>query len=238
MKNGLAILASTLLLTNLSYADIVSINVPTPNPTIAPFKKSGFYAGAGLGSSYLNYHAIVNEPNPTINTSIYGSGVLGNFQGGYQYTRDKYSISVDGFVNVTSQRTSPNTLYGPNGDSRNMQFVNDWNLGVSILPGYMLNDYLIAYMRLGYINSHYAVNVQGADSYNFGQNVPGGQIGLGGEVWFPMLKNVSVRGEFDSIISSSWNNIGSFRSSHGTLDNSSIHISNSLFQINFVYHFV
>lgn len=250
-------LGSTFCVANMGYADTIATNYPNkattaskptmmtaPNtitsaaPMVAPFKTNAFYAGAGIGSTYLNYHTIISEPNPILNNTNYGNGMLGNIQAGYQYICHNYAFSFEGFANITSQRTNTYTFYGANGDSRNMQYVNDWNAGISFLPGYMLNDYLIAYLRLGYVNSHYTVNTQGGPNSQFSKNVPGAQIGLGGEVWFPMLKNFSVRGEFDSIISSTWNNVGAFTTARGVTDNSQVKISNNLFQINFIYHFI
>lgn len=232
---GAAIAAMCLVATS-SYANTTLLNYS--NPTTAPFKKNGFYVGAGVGSTFLNYHAVISQPNPIINVPIYGHGFLGNVQAGYQLHCNCLTLAFDGFFNVTSQRTRPYTIYGPDGNFRNMQFVNDWNAGFSLLPGYLLNDYLNAYLRLGYINSHYAITTKGSGSNQFLKNLPGAQIGLGGEVWFPMLKNFSVRGEFDSIIAPSWHKIGNFASSNGQQNNANVNINNNLFQINFIYHIV
>lgn len=249
-------LGSTLSIANLSYANTSYPNTTTSNNSttnysvphiapvtvsdpMAPFKKSGFYVGAGIGSSYLNYHTITTEGgNSILNNTNYGNGVLGILQAGYQYICCKFALSIDGFANINSQRTNTYTFYSANGDSRNMQYANTWNAGISLLPGYMFNDYLIAYLRLGYINSHYTVNTQGGPNSSFSKNVPGGQIGLGGEIWFPMLGNFSVRGEFDSVISSTWNNIGTFTSAAGATENARVKMANNMFQINFIYHFV
>lgn len=242
MKKLGILFATVLLFGQSAYANTVNnVNLYKPSETaaIAPFKINSFYLGAGIGSSFLAYHTVITEPNPTISNEYSGHGVLGNFQAGYQFYCNKYSLALDGFANVTSQRTSGYTIYGPGGGSRNMQFVNDWNAGVSILPGYLLNDYLIAFLRLGYINSHYAINVKsGGSSQHFSKNLPGGQIGLGGDIWFPMLKHFTVRGEFDTIIAPGWRQIGAFTCTTGCHDNANVNITNNLFQINFIYHFV
>lgn len=200
----------------------------------APFRTDSFYVGAGVGSATLDYHVKVKDPGTIIDSKLYGSGVLGVLQGGYQANFGCYSLAIDAFANLNSQRTSTFNLYGPDGVSRNMQFINDWNAGVSLLPGYLLNDYLIAYLRLGYINSHYKVN---ANSSTFTNNQSGGQIGLGGEVWFPMLKNFSVRGEFDSILAPRWDSIGAFSCGSSSC-NGDLDITNNVFQINFIYHII
>jgi len=236
IRKVLAIVAATLFIANPSYANLFQTGHWSPN--VAPFRVSSFYAGAGLGSSNLNYHTIILEPTPTIDTKLYGKGVLGNIQAGYQANYGCYSLAIDAFANVTSQRTSAFSIYGPDGGRRNMQFINDWNAGVSALPGYLLNDFLIAFLRLGYINSHYEINVSANNSYHFAKNLSGAEIGLGGEVWFPMLKNFSVRGEFDSVIAPRWNSIGTFTCTKNCNDNANVDISNNLFQINFIYHIV
>ncbi|MHB1946972.1 MAG: outer membrane protein [Gammaproteobacteria bacterium] len=234
MKKLGILFAATLLFGQSAHA----YTYKPANENIAPFRVSSFYLGAGIGSSFLSYHTVIVEPKPTIINEYAGHGVLGNLQAGYQFSCNKYSLAIDGFANVTSQRTSSYAIFGPSGGHRNMQFINDWNAGVSILPGYLFNDYLIAFLRLGYINSHYEINVKAHGAQHFSKNLPGGQIGLGGEVWFPMLKHFSVRGEFDTIIAPGWRKIGAFTCTTGCHDNANVNIANNLFQINFIYHFI
>jgi hypothetical protein len=231
-------IVASLCLLNSAYAN--PFNPTYWNPNTAPFRTDSFYVGAGVGSAAMDYHTIILQPNPIIDSKFYGSGVLGNLQAGYQADFGCYTMSLEGFANITSQRTSPFTIYGPTGSSRNMQFVNDWNAGVSVLPGYLLNEFLVAYLRLGYVNSHYKINISGAaPSAQFTKNNSGGEIGLGGEVWFPMLKNFSVRGEYDSIIAPRWDGIGSFSCTGGAChSNANVDIINNMFQINFIYHIV
>ncbi len=232
---------SAVIAATLCFASAAQANMFTQSRWscgTAPFTVNSFYLGAGVGSSSIDYHTMVTDPNTVIDLKLYGNGVLGNLQGGYQAVFDQFTLAIDAFVNGTSQRTNYFTLYGPDGGRRDMQFSNDWNAGVSILPGYMLNSYLIAYLRLGYINSHYKVNVSATSSYRFTNNISGGEIGLGGEVWFPMLKNVSVRGEYDTIIAPRWNNIGSFTSAAGGNNKANVDINNGMFQINFIYHLI
>jgi len=233
---------STVIATTLCFTSAAQANMFTQTPWLcdtAPFTVNSFYLGAGVGSSSIDYHTMVTNPDTLIDLKLYGNGVLGNLQGGYQAVYNQFTLALDAFVNGTSQRTNYFTLYGPGGGRRDMQFSNDWNAGVSILPGYMLNSYLIAYLRLGYINSHYKVNVSATSSYHFTNNISGGEIGLGGEVWFPMLKNVSVRGEYDTIIAPRWNNIGAFTCSvAGCHNNANVDINNGVFQINFIYHLI
>jgi hypothetical protein len=44
------------------------------NPNTAPFRTDSFYVGAGVGSSALDYHTTILQPNPIIDSKFYGSG--------------------------------------------------------------------------------------------------------------------------------------------------------------------
>ena len=80
---------------------------------------------------------------------------------------------------------------------------NNYGWGVSVLPGYMLTQYVLGYVRLGYEGTHFN-NTPGSTSKG------GYQVGLGMQT--NIYQNWDLRGEYDyshfSSISSSVGNVG------------------------------
>ncbi len=61
-----------------------------------------------------------------------------------------------------------------------------YGFGASFIPGVMLSDTTMTYVRLGAIKTHFA---------NYGTTVAGGQIGLG--IQTSVTQNWDLRGEYD-----------------------------------------
>ena len=60
-----------------------------------------------------------------------------------------------------------------------------WSAGLSLLPGYLILDNVLAYGRLGVIKSYFS---------NAGGNANGGQVGLGAQV--ALTESWDLRGEY------------------------------------------
>jgi opacity protein-like surface antigen len=60
-----------------------------------------------------------------------------------------------------------------------------WTWGGSIIPGYMITDYVLGYIRLGGVSTHFS---------NQGTNKSGWQVGLGGQT--ALAPNWDLRGEY------------------------------------------
>ncbi len=63
-----------------------------------------------------------------------------------------------------------------------------YGYGISLLPGIMLTDHTLTYLRLGLVRSHFT------PSQTSNRNVNGGQFGLGMQVG--LTQNLDLRGEY------------------------------------------
>lgn len=61
-----------------------------------------------------------------------------------------------------------------------------YGYGISVLPGYMLNDHTVAFLRAGLVRTHFS----NLDKYS-----TGGQLGLGLQT--SVTQHLDVRGEYD-----------------------------------------
>lgn len=75
--------------------------------------------------------------------------------------------------------------------SDNSGLKTSYGLGLSVLPGLMVNDNTLAYARLGIVRSHFS-SFQSSD-----ENRNGAQFGLGLQT--TVTQNLDVRGEYDYI---------------------------------------
>lgn len=90
-----------------------------------------------------------------------------------------------------------------------------WNYGFSILPGFMLTDTILAYVRGSYIRAHFRNNPPSGCNCENGTNRNGWQIGLGGES--NLCGGWDVRGEYVYSQYSSISRIGTPRAHQFTL---------------------
>src|SRR3990167_7672648 len=75
----------------------------------------------------------------------------------------------------------------------------NWSWGGSLIPGYMITDYVLAYVRLGGQSTHF-------NGVNVNQSKGGRHVGLGGET--QIVQNWDLRGEYIYSRYGSLNNIG------------------------------
>lgn len=79
--------------------------------------------------------------------------------------------------------------------SDNNDLKTSYGLGLSVLPGLMLNDNTLAFARVGVVRSHFTDSDVG--------NRTGGQFGLGLQT--SLTQNLDVRGEYDFVAYKSFN---------------------------------
>lgn len=147
---------------------------PTYNPPVAP------YIGLSLGNR-INYSS----------TSRAFDGIVGTLSGGYGgiiapswYLAGE--IFVDGVIKV-KDFSRVNAL--------SLQTTYDY--GASLIPGYMITDHLLGFIRLGAIGTRFN---------NQGTNPWGGQFGIGGQT--NLCQNWDIRAEYDYIYYGSTGNVG------------------------------
>lgn len=148
---------------------------PAPCPVYT--YSTGPYIGFSVGSR-TNFS----------NTSRAFSGADFNLSAGYgaMLTPDFYlageifALDTAKITNYAGTSTAPSTL----GQSLSLQST--WGFGASILPGYMINERVLGYLRGGVVRSRF--------SQQHG-NATGGQFGLG--VQTALDHNWDLRAEYD-----------------------------------------
>lgn len=65
-----------------------------------------------------------------------------------------------------------------------------YGYGLSVLPGIMLGDHTMTYLRAGLVRSHFTPSGSGSTN----RNVNGGQLGLGMQIG--LTQNLDLRGEY------------------------------------------
>lgn len=146
-----------------------------PCPTCPrPIFNTGAYVGLGVGS-VVNYLSL-----PAVSTEIQGT-----LFGGYSMLWDQLYGAVEIFVSDAAVINNYN--YNVLGDARNGSANSSWSYGISVLPGYMLNDQVLGFLRLGVLNTRFTTAG--------GNNETGGQVGLGMQT--SLTPCWDLRGEWD-----------------------------------------
>lgn len=126
---------------------------------------TGPYIGFSIGP-------VVNVPNKPANyvgingilSAGYSAFVASNFYlAGEIFVQDNANVQNRGFVKAST--------------GKNVDASSSWGYGLSILPGMMINERVLGYIRAGVINSHFNHATANGNSLN----KTGGQLGLGTE---------------------------------------------------------
>ncbi len=158
------------------------------------FANAAPYVGGGLG--------IITNTTSSFPTARSGSHIYtqpGNFRG------VPFNVFA-GFGGVVSQQLYlGGELFGTIGTaeiSNNQGLKTSYGYGASLIPGFMLSNYTMAFLRAGVIRTRFS---------DVGDTQTGGQVGLGLQT--TVTQNVDVRGEYDySSYGSFNNNIGKISS--------------------------
>lgn len=128
------------------------------------------YVGIGTG-------IIVNSSNH-VDMSDYRGMPLNVFAGFGGIITQNFYLAGELFGTLTS------------GDlSNNANLRTTYSYGAAIIPGLLLSDRTLAYLRAGVLQSHFTTTG--------GETVTGGQLGLG--VQLSLTQSVDIRGEYDYI---------------------------------------
>lgn len=198
-----------------------------------PRLKDGFYLGAQVG--YDSYRARVNTTTTlgadvvSINPPINAVGFVGGLLAGYgQYVNEMFYLGGEVFVNDSGAESSTNVTV--NGLTATSKVTANLGYGVSLLPGYKLNDESLLYIRLGYNWSQ--MKIQGSSptggSASRTNTVGGFNYGLGLESL--IYQNWSVRTEYTHT------NYSSFSASTANIA-TTVSPADNQFMLALIYHF-
>lgn len=186
--------------------------------------KDGFYLGAEVG--YDSYRTrenasgtidgVVISSNPVTNPT----GWVGGLFAGYGQYMDNFYLAGEIFTTDTGAQTSHNV------NTYNSKITANWGYGLSLLPGYRLNNTSLFYVRLGYnwirLKAQESTSLVATSTTNTSN---GFNYGVGIETL--VYENWSVRGEYTHT------NYSSFTTAMGT----SVSPSDNQFLLGVLYHF-
>ncbi len=135
---------------------------PMPAPH---YYYNGPYLGVSLGDR-VNY---------TSTPTVY-NGLEGNLSAGYAFVMESFYFAGEIFVGDSAVLQN----YANNGSARST-----WSYGLSLIPGILMNDTVLGYLRLGILNTNFTTN---------NNNATGGQVGLGLQT--AITERWDLRGEY------------------------------------------
>lgn len=140
--------------------------ISTAAPCATSLFSTGAYVGFGIGSR-INYLS---------NTATF-NGIEGNIFGGYGMAWDQVYAAVEIFAQDTAELSN----YRNNVSNAS----STWGYGLSVLPGYMINDSVLGYLRLGVVSTRFSAGNNSAT---------GGQAGFGLQT--ALSNSWDLRGEY------------------------------------------
>ena len=191
----------------LSFASTVNAAVP------------GLYMGVGAGPDITNFRVTshtsqvqggVTRFNVKNDDQVSGTGAFGTLFLGYGKKLSDFGWKTDNFYLAGELNANIDSLEHQN---FNDEYVNQtfsttkytmpYNVGVSILPGYLYRDSSLFYGRLGYVNGNFKVSTSDISLTNLNRNLSGFRWGLG--IQQAVTTQLSVRMEYSNISYSSTN---------------------------------
>lgn len=159
------------------------------------------YLGASFGATHQTFEDKTTYADGTFDAA--DTGVLFNTNLGYGgLLNSKLYLGGEILANVSSTNMEGIKI-DDDIKSLSLDFKTKYTYGLSVLPGYMLTDMTMAFVRLGYVRTRFDVketyNIKPIDllpSEDSEQNtVNGGQFGLGMQT--KLTDNLDLRGEYN-----------------------------------------
>ena len=128
-------------------------------------------------------------------------GVEGQLSLGYGMMMDPaFYLAAELFIHDTAKVSEYRAAFDADLDNDN-SVKTQFGYGLSIIPGYLITDHVLAYMRLGVVRDKFAQHHAGSKT--------GGQAGLGLQT--NIAPNWDLRAEYDYSVYSSAHEIGNVR---------------------------
>lgn len=209
----------------------------------------GFYLGIGGGYSWVsvrrNIHAtILGDPLFREKAFVNPDGFMGTLFVGYgRSIKERGYLGTELFCNLTGADEKISTaIFQPlGGFTYNTKTSTDFSYGVSLLPGYKVNDRSLIYFRLGYVRARFKekekeslLNAPNGTPFlqlTFDRYANGFSYGFGFEE--AVYRRLSLRAEFThTSYQSFWNTYTSFVSS----TTAKLQPSNNQFTLALIWH--
>ncbi len=160
------------------------------------------YVGVGTGREFADFNqdaTIVNPfSNVKDNTHLAGSGAFGSIFAGYDGIYQHFYLAGEINLDTSSVafRSSNNEFINNTLSATHFRIQNSY--GISVLPGYALNNYtLLIYSRLGYANGSLKISTTNTSLANVNPRISGFRYGIGIKQSF--TDHISARIEYNNV---------------------------------------
>lgn len=189
---GTTIASSCVIAYPTPYYKTTTVHVqPAPQPAKVAYK--GVYKGEPVRQEPCAFYGpyvginIGNRVNYTGAPAVY-NGIQGDMLLGYSFINPYGLLGLEAFAGNSAKVKD---YLSPDGIS----IRSSWSGGISAILGMMIADNLIAYIRGGWVRTHFrANNPDDACQCNDGANRSGWQVGLGGQS--NIIDSFDIRGEY------------------------------------------
>jgi outer membrane immunogenic protein len=181
-------------------------DLPMKAPAVVPMTSTwtGFYAGAHFGYGWGTEDSTATTTNSNFNSGFVfptddPTGVLGGFQGGYNYQFGQWVVGIEGdysFSGVSGDITTPSQKIAGNLTASNSQIT--WLADITGRVGYAWSNWLL-YAKGGAVWTHVEANSNTtgpSPSTTSGNETRSGWL-IGGGVEWAVMEHVSLKLEYN-----------------------------------------
>lgn len=145
---------------------------------------SNFYVGLGGGPETADFSQDAHIEQPRAFNVINkerkaGRGWFGSFFGGYAWNRDQFFLAGEANINISSVDTNNSNKEYIHQKFSSTKFSIHSSVGLSVLPGYLLNDMTLFYGRLGVARGHFESDTTDISLFERSQHLEGFRWGFG-----------------------------------------------------------
>jgi opacity protein-like surface antigen len=156
------------------------------------------YLGVGLGMQNSSFQFHDNSPSNNVINVGKRTPVAELFGGYGGLVSQSVYLGGELFINTANMNSSSTVMTATQDISNGAQvsLQTKASYGISFIPGWMLTDHTMAYLRMGVLRTQFAVSVNGATGYN-GSTSPtqsGAEFGFG--LQSKLSPNWELRGEY------------------------------------------
>ncbi|OAI50039.1 hypothetical protein AYO45_00215 [Gammaproteobacteria bacterium SCGC AG-212-F23] len=162
----------------------------------------GFYLGAGVGPDFANFKqsSSVIMPgsfNVKNTTQMAGTGIFGTLFGGYGWRQQQFYLAGEANIDTSSVESQASNDEFVHSSFSKTSYTIPNRFGLSVLPGYLLAQATLFYLRLAYANANFKISTTDTSLADVSKRLSGFRYGLG--VNQEVSQHFAVRMEYSAI---------------------------------------
>ncbi len=145
---------------------------------------SGAYVGVTVGPEFGSYsqNSRITQPgnfDARDKTHLSGDGAFASLFAGYGYSHKRFYLAGEANVNVSSADFESSNIELQHGTSAQTTYKVNQTFGLSVLPGFILNQSTLFYGRLGYVYGNFKISTGDTSLKGTDQKINGFRYGVG-----------------------------------------------------------